>query len=150
MWYLNARTLPIIIGTLEMIWKRVNKYIDQIPGVPENKRLITKTILIGISHILRNSSARESNLTTVVFPSTCINIFTCIAQIYSILRSMYRAFQETIHWPLSLLFRNLLLSCQCSFLEKYSICPCIMYLYITLKSVLRKMCTRRYVSKFTV
>ena len=52
MWKLKTRTIPVVIGTLGMIKKGTQNFIDQIPGKPSLQE-IQKIVLSSAAHILR-------------------------------------------------------------------------------------------------
>ena len=53
MWNVKTKAIPVIIGATGTISKSFRKYVSNIPGKHEVKRL-QKTAILGTAHILRN------------------------------------------------------------------------------------------------
>ena len=52
MWNLKARVIPVIIGATGTLSKSFRKYVSDIPGNHDVKKL-QKTVILGTAHILR-------------------------------------------------------------------------------------------------
>ena len=52
MWKLKTKIIPMVIGALEMIKKRTQIFIDQIPGKPSLQE-VQKIVLTSTAHMLR-------------------------------------------------------------------------------------------------
>jgi hypothetical protein len=52
MWNVKTNVIPVIIGATETISKSFRKYLNNIPGIHEVKKL-QKTAILGTAHILR-------------------------------------------------------------------------------------------------
>jgi MinD-like ATPase involved in chromosome partitioning or flagellar assembly len=52
MWKVKTKVIPVIIGATETISKSFRKYVSNIPGNHEVKKL-QKTAILGTAHILR-------------------------------------------------------------------------------------------------
>jgi hypothetical protein len=52
MWNVKTKAIPVIIGTTGTISKSFRKYVSNIPGKHEVKKL-HKTAILGTAHILR-------------------------------------------------------------------------------------------------
>ena len=52
MWNVKAKVIPVIIGATGNIPKSFRKYVSNIPGKHEDKKL-QKTDILGTAHILR-------------------------------------------------------------------------------------------------
>jgi hypothetical protein len=53
MWNVKTKMIPVIIGTTETISKAFRKYVSNIPGNHEVKKLKKKKAILGTAHILR-------------------------------------------------------------------------------------------------
>ena len=54
MWHLRARTIPVVIGTLGLVKKRTEDFLDKIPG-NSSLQEIQKIVLSGTAHVLRRA-----------------------------------------------------------------------------------------------
>ena len=52
MWKLKTKTIPVVIGVLDMIKKGTQNFINQIPGKPSLQEM-EKIVLTSTAHILR-------------------------------------------------------------------------------------------------
>ena len=52
MWNVKTKVIPVIIGVIGTISKTFTKYVSNIPGKNEVKKL-HKTAILGTAHILR-------------------------------------------------------------------------------------------------
>ena len=52
MWNVKTKVIPVIIGATGTISKTFRKYVSNIPGNNEVKKL-QKTVILGTAHILR-------------------------------------------------------------------------------------------------
>jgi hypothetical protein len=52
MWNVKTKVIPVIIGATGTISKTFTKYVSNIPGIHEVKKL-QKTAILGTAHILR-------------------------------------------------------------------------------------------------
>ena len=52
MWNVKTKEIPVIIGATRTVSKSFRKYVSNVPGKHEVKKL-QKTAILGIAHILR-------------------------------------------------------------------------------------------------
>ena len=63
MWGMKAKTIPAVIGALELIKKGLEEYIQQIPGNIKMHEL-QRITLLGTSHILRKALSIKNTSTS--------------------------------------------------------------------------------------
>ena len=54
MWYLRARTIPVVIGALGLVKKGTNEFLDKIPG-NSSLQEIQKIVLSGRARVFRKT-----------------------------------------------------------------------------------------------